>query len=419
MRPPSRPANLETPGLKWRPRKGGWAGYWICRADLAEAGFPVKTRLLHAGATPTADEWLGLQTECARLQYAMLTWRQAARHEAKSIYDGSWRSLIDVYLSDPDSPFQRLRFSTARTYRSRCDTLAAVLGGVMTADTTFREFKRWGIEFKKGGKVARSHGLMTQIRLIVNFGVLCELAECARLDGLLAKMEFEMPKRRQVFITAAQSIAIRREAHRLGFPSIALAQALQFELGVRQKDVVGEWLPRHMPGLSDVIQRGEKWLMGFRWSEVDERMVLRHRLSKSVRGADAVGQADAGKVEEFPLLAYPMVVEEIDRVPAEKRVGPMIVAEHTGVPWRQKYFAEKWRECARAAGVPDGAQNRDNRAGAGTEGRKSGATLEDMRHFLGHSKIDTTAIYDRTDVDDRTKVAQLRAERRRNDGGER
>jgi hypothetical protein len=50
----------------------------------------------------------------------------------------------------------------------------------------------------------------------------------------------------------------------MGRPSIALEQALAFELGVRQKDVIGEWIPVAYPGVSDIIDSSRKWMMGFR-----------------------------------------------------------------------------------------------------------------------------------------------------------
>lgn len=417
MRLPTRPANIETPGLKWRrrARKGDWSAYWICRADISDAGFSPKTVLLHRGGEPSADEWRALSIECARLQGAMLTWRLSRRrHDAASIYDGSWRSLIDVYTSDPISPFQKLRARTRQSYLSRCNTLTKAIGDHMVEATTLREILIWYDGFRAGGKVTKAYMLMVQIRLIVSFGKALRLAGVRDVQEILDEQRFENPKRRKSFVTAAQCIAIRAEAHRRGFPSIALAQALQFELGVRQKDAVGEWIDLRLPGLSDIHDAGEKWLMGFRWDEVDAAMILRHRLSKSVRGAAAVAQQDAGELAEFPLTAYPMVMEELARIPIDRRVGAMVVAEHTGLPWRQKYFAEKWREIARAAGVPDGIQNRDSRAGSITEGRKAGASIEDLRHHAGHSKTQTTAIYDRQDVADRTKVAQLRAGHRGN-----
>ena len=78
---------------------------------------------------------------------------------------------------------------------------------------------------------------------------------------------------------------------------------------------------------------------------------------------------------------YPDLLEEFTRVPANRRFGPMIVSEGTGAPWRAWSFRHRWRQIARAAGIPDDIQARDARAGAITEMRDAGVPIEDaMRH---------------------------------------
>jgi hypothetical protein len=47
-----------------------------------------------------------------------------------------------------------------------------------------------------------------------------------------------------------------------------------------------------------------------------------------------------------------MVMEEINRVPLEKRVGPMIICEATNLPWAAMAFRRKWRLVADKVGVP-------------------------------------------------------------------
>jgi len=66
----------------------------------------------------------------------------------------------------------------------------------------------------------------------------------------------------------------------MGRPSIALAQAFQFELMLRQKDVIGEYVPIAEAGISDLQVDGLKWLRGIRWEEISEDLVLRHITSK-------------------------------------------------------------------------------------------------------------------------------------------
>jgi hypothetical protein len=73
-----------------------------------------------------------------------------------------------------------------------------------------------------------------------------------------------------------QFTRVRAAAHKVGWFSIALAQAFQFDLMLRQKDVIGEWVPIDEPSVSDVVSPMGKWVLGLRWSEIDDDLILRH-----------------------------------------------------------------------------------------------------------------------------------------------
>jgi integrase len=137
-------------------------------------------------------------------------------------------------------------------------------------------------------------------------------------------------------------------------------------------------------------------------------------LSKSLRGRHAIMDPRAGKAKAFDLKLYPMVMQELQHVPAEQRVGPIVKDEATGLPWRTFKFRQRWRAIARAAGVPDEVQNRDSRAGGITEGiEATGGDIEAARKAAGHAQASTTARYSRGDDRATAKVAVLRAERRK------
>lgn len=225
-------------------------------------------------------------------------------------------------------------------------------------------------------------------------------------------------KGRKTIVNDEQVNLIRAEAHRIGRPSIALVQALQDGLIVRQKDVIGEYIPISDPGTSDVIDGQWKWVIGFRWEELDEKMSLTHRLSKSIRGREAVADLDEGKSKTWLLPLYPHIMEELaslagipvarltrDKLPAS---GPMVVAEHSGRPWIGKVFTEKWRDLATAVGIPKNVQNRDTRAGGATDAERKGADLEQVRQGLGHSKPATTRIYARAEDEATADIAIIR-----------
>jgi hypothetical protein len=157
-----------------------------------------------------------------------------------------------------------------------------------------------------------------------------------------------------VYVSAEQAAAICAEAHRQGKHSIALAQAFQFDCKLRQKDVIGEWVPLAEPGSSDVMRDikpsgKEKWLAGLRWSQINDNLILTHNANLN------------GKEIVIDLKRAPMVLDELRRHydPRPRSATPMIVCETTGVPWVTNEFRRFWRKIALACGIPDDVNNAD------------------------------------------------------------
>ena len=113
-----------------------------------------------------------------------------------------------------------------------------------------------------------------------------------------------------------------------------------------------------------------------------------------------------------------MVLEELQSIPPERRVGPVIIDERTGAPYSDAMFTTIWRrDIRKRAGIPAGMWNRDIRAGGITEGRKSAAHLADVSKMAGHAKETTTArVYERDVLEASRRVQRARIASR-NDGG--
>lgn len=135
--------------------------------------------------------------------------------------------------------------------------------------------------------------------------------DCARADIILGKLRFPTPPARSSRLMLDQVTAIRQTAHSMGLGSIALATVLQFELSLRQKDVIGEWEPAPLSE-GGIIHKDTRWANGLQWSDIDSTMVLRKTHTKT------------GAYVEFDLRLYRDGLMEIDLVPREKRIGPMI-----------------------------------------------------------------------------------------------
>lgn len=250
-------------------------------------------------------------------------------------------------------------------------------------------------------KVAMGHSLIGALRTIVGYGAtMLQDEACTKLKTTLCGLRFPMCKSRDTIITAEQVIAIRREANRRGLRSIALAQALQFSLIFRQKDIIGQWVPRSekVNALYMDVDADRKWLSGLHWSEIDDDLILRHTTSKTK------------EYVEFDLKLAPMAMTELKRLgPFEAQSGPVVISEETGEPYSAVQFRRVWRTIARAAGVPDNVKQMDTRAGGGTESFELGADGSQVKKAMTHKQQSMTDRYNRGRTTGITAVATLRA----------
>lgn len=396
------------PGLQWRACKYGWQARWRARADLAARGFTPKNQRLWTSTAkepwPSETAALAIQDQCNSLQSEMLVWGRGGV-PVEIGFDGTVASLARCYRTDLDSPYRKVRFHTRQYYDRLCSRITKDNGDMLLSSIKARNVLRWHEDWSAEGKVSMAHALMGMWRTLVNFGAtFLEDAECERLSAALHRMRFAQGKAREAALSAEQANAIRAVAHRQGFPSIALAQALQFELMLRQKDVIGEWVPNSEPGVSDITRGNEKWLRGVRWNEIDGDFVLRHITSKRQ------------KEIEVNLQNAPMVMEELALIPNIPAAGAMVICERTGMPWASSEFRRRWRDFATACGIPKAIRNMDSRAGAITEATNAGADLEHIKHAATHSDIAMTQRYSRGGTD-KTAGVQVKRVAHRNKSG--
>jgi hypothetical protein len=437
---PKVPADQNAPGLIYRLRRRGWVLSWSPRSDLVERGYQAKTTRLWPSDTtppqqsePTRAEWEVISAWCVRYHAEQLLWAHGGgEDDPRSIFDGTIASLIEIYQKHRKSPFKRVRYHSQVAYAIYLNILKTTIGKVRVAHVTFEDITNWQDQFADPGDggepmKVRSANLIGQFKRLVTFGalVLPKSAGCHDICDTFMKMRESKlmmtgSRERQEYMTAVQCCLLRHKAHDMGLHSIALEQAFAFELGLRQKDVIGEWVPCKSPGIADIVDGTRKWMMGIRWEEIDADLILKHRLSKSVHGSGNLNNARAGKTKAWDLKEYPMVMEElallcngtVDRakLPAS---GPLIVNERIGRPWSGTKFRENWRAIAEKAGIPANIQNRDSRPGAATEADIAGADKDKVRRGLGHSKGKTTDIYLRADLEVNRTLARARVEKRK------
>lgn len=404
------------PGLKTRRRADGVAYYWVAKSSSPKAKeYPTKTVRLHG----TEEE---IAARCRVLQSEFKEWLSGHGAGGRLQYDGTLKSVIRLYQHTKESPYHEVKSNTRVMYDESLTVLENAVGSRRLEKLTGLDFKRWYAKFKEPAedtekqaekraeaarmgvtlppnpeRMRRAYKAMQLLRIVIGFGVVLNITECFRLTAILKQIEFSAPKARTAAITFEQAKAICDRAIKTGQLSIALAQALQFELTLRQIDVIGRWEKVDDVKAGGIVDLGQRWRDGLLWSHLDEDGILTKTTSK----VDDV-------IAEHDTMAYPFLREIIDRIPPEKRVGPMIVCEATGLPYRYRLFSKKWRAIADEVGVPANVWNRDSRAGGVTEGSDAGADLEHLRHHANHKNAQTTQRYNRKTLEKTKQVAELR-----------
>lgn len=393
---------IDFPGLKRKQNKDGSVReYWEARADLVKRGYRPSSVRLHYPETP--DGRTALSARCNLLQSEMLAWATRGKHSAPG-YDGSMLSLSRLFQTNEDSPFRTMKWNSRANVLKSLTIIEKSVGDRQIAKLLGPDFKRWHARFgapKKPEAPARpwrAKHAMDAVRQLISYGVTLGYDDCFRADTILGKIRFPTPPARTAVMTIDHVNAVRTTAHAEGWSSVALATALQFELAMRQKDVIGEWEPAETEG--GIYYNGRRWVNGLLWSDIDDRMVIRKVHTKT------------GFPVEHDLKLHPAVLEEIARVPLEKRVGPMIIAETTGEPYKHRNFTDRWRAIANSAGVPKTVWNMDARAGAITEAYDLGASETDVMKSAGHKHRQTSARYNRGTIEQTSRVAQLRLAKR-------
>ncbi len=414
---------LDAPGLVWRVRKDGWAATWQARSDIVKKGYLPKTVALWTGTEPDATDAAQIASRCQHLQSEMLMFARGIEPIPMNAFKGDMRSLINCYQTDTDSPYQKNRYHVRQNRDNLLKRIAKKHGHERLSDIKARVLLAWHKEWSADGeKLAMGSALISQLRSLFSFGAtLLEDDDCERLCGVMHKMRFQGTKARAVSVSAEYAELVISTAHaNFGWGMIALGQAFQFECTLRQKDVIGEWVPLAEPGVSAIIAGNKKWLRGIVWTEVDENLILRHLTSKKQ------------KMTEVDLKLAPMVMAELQRLAGDeplivvneitKKVtvnrdllpatGPICYCETNGLPWSGNEYRRKWRLVAREAGVPDNVWNMDSRSGAISEAIAAGVPAEFVRHAATHSDVSQTFDYDRQQAEANAKSMKMRMENR-------
>jgi hypothetical protein len=399
-------------GLKWIKRAAGHVPVWVADEADVKRGYEPKT----VNLSYLKDEADMLVAKCNSLQADMLLWRTGYRRDAMA-FDGTVRSLFSVYQRDEESAFHELKPGSLVPYRHYIAKLEEHIGPRRVDAISGIDIKKWHRIWSSDGKhLAAASTCRAILEAAVKHGILRRFPGCIELREIIrtARADLPSPRRREAVITADEAIAARLAAHAAGRPSSALLYAIAYETTLRLWDVFGQWWPIEKGGVSDIVDagRGLKWF-GLRWEHIDENLVLRYTPSKT--------SGTTGKTVIYPLSKAPMVLEELEHWPHDKRVGPVIVSEATGLPYNSRAVTDRWGDDRLAAGIDPRSWARDLRASGITEGRAAGANTDDAAKVAGHTNTKTTSsVYDRAGEEAAGRFADARIkgrERTGNDSG--
>jgi hypothetical protein len=251
-----------------------------------------------------------------------------ANERPAPVFDGTLASLIDLYLSDGESPYHDLRHGTQRNYDQHLKLLKVSVGARRIDRLNGEDFRRWYRKLREPKspglppRVARAHGCMTMLRILFGYGQILGLPNCDKAKGVLGEMRFKDTPPRKAVITYDQVLAFTQNAHELGQPELALAQALQFEGTLRQIDVIGEWLPDPQQPST------RRWANGLLWQHIRDYVLVEDTTK-------------TGQETSIDFTLYPLALAELQRVPPDQRVGPVIKDGRTGQPFKERRFQKK------------------------------------------------------------------------------
>ena len=186
-----------------------------------------------------------------------------------------------------------------------------------------------------GGKPRpnRAHDAVSIMRTILRFGFALGFPDCKDLVERLTMVRFANAGAREQEMTAQQAMAFIRTALGRGDDrgrNMAIGGAAQFELALRQKDIIGEWGRAVLGKSGAVYAGGEMWIGQFYCENIT---AWRLRLKTSKNRARA----------EFFLDDYPMLFPLLNAVPHTQRTGAVVKGEH-GLPIRERSYRKWFRD---------------------------------------------------------------------------
>jgi hypothetical protein len=343
-------------------------------------------------------------------------------------YDGTMKAACQIYQEHPLSKFHHVSHTTRRGYLADLKVIIESVGARRIKNVTVLDVENWYREWRKGvayvdsagetwtgpERIARAHNAVAMVRTVVYFNAALRRPDCKVLAEELSKVQFEREGAREQeltyqqvrdFLRAAAEMAGKGMIERDRALYLSIGVAAQFELMLRQGDIIGKWQPRKadakLPaGIAQLQLEDETWAGFFTWEKIPGWR-WRTRTSKSKYRAAV----------EFDLTIYDLLFPLLEQVPIEERAGAIVKGEH-GLPVRYRTYAKAFRKIARYAKIPDEVWNMDARAGGATEAEESGVDIGLISEGLTHTNTKTSGRYIRRRSKKIVTIAEARKQSR-------
>lgn len=340
-----------------------------------------------------------IAAKCQELWAEMKSFR--AGQTAKTKHTISW--LIARYQTDQHSPYHAVRDKTRRGYDQSMKIIDADVGsflidaylegGMMRPrlfGSNIREWhRRWALpdekDIDKKPRPVRAWHAMTMLRILFSYAVELGVPGADNLRELVGIIRVPMAQAREAAPERAMVLAHVAKAAENGLLSMAITTLAQFEFTERRTHIIGTW-------------EGRQWRPGWLWTGISSSWQI------------AYHQTKIGKVErQFDLTTTPALLDLLQRIPEESRIGPVIVCERTGKPWKERHYMQVFRKIAGEIGMPDDIWSMDMRAGGATEaGNIVGITPTDLQAAGGWKDPKMAARYTRDPKRRAARVINMR-----------
>jgi hypothetical protein len=192
----------------------------------------------------------------------------------KTVYDGTVLAACRIYQEHPFSRFHKVKSNTRDTYTKKLRIIETTVGRRLIRNLTLLDVQHWYDEWRKpaelGGKerVDQAHDCVSMFKTVLRFNAALRRQDCKRLyeeikDGS-SIVHFEKGGAREQEMTYAQAAAFVRKALEMGHSgeipftrarNLAIGTAAQFDLALRQKDIIGEFAGNEAD-LTNALHRG-------------------------------------------------------------------------------------------------------------------------------------------------------------------